>query len=524
MQQFRRLKKKRNYPAFPQDKSNPGTFDEEGKAEDSENVELEYGTMPGSWASYEAERQKENEQKGNGVYPDGAYEPKSGAYFGALNSGYNRSSENNSGWQNGGWQNGGWQNGGWQNNSQWQNERARKTDRKKKFVLYGILAAIVLAVVIFSVVGAVRMFNDMLDELANTPPASGQQGGGEQSGGSGQSGGAPSSGNPSGSQSSGNNNLQNGDFSLEQASPDDKGYKLSDVYKATESTVVAIRSSIGSGSGVIISKDEKNEPGYYVVTNNHVIVGATDMKVTLSNGSVYDAELVGRDANTDLAVLKIVTTDTLKVATLGKSDELLVAEEVLIIGNPLGTLGGTATNGIVSAKGRKLTIDGFQMSLIQTNAAINGGNSGGGMFNTSGQLVGIVNAKYVSEEIEGIGFAIPIDTAAPIITALINNGYVEGRSNLGIELVEGSTQISKVWAGSDAEAAGLKAGDVIYALNVNGVAVTNDDISKHGSLSAYLNTLNIGDYVVIVVRQYSMGYPIGQKDYPVTITQYTGDK
>ncbi len=469
--------------------------------------ELEYGTMPGSWASYEAEQRKTGGM-GNGVYPDDGRMSR-GSYFGM----YNGSPYGQNPWQSG-----------------YPGSSPQKPKDKKRLVLYGVLGAVALVLMVAVFIAGFQLFNRMLDGMGSNLPSTGEQsgsgqGGGTQGGSGGQSGGAQSGGSVNSTPNAGTEHLQNGSFSLEQVTAEEH-YKYSTVYQLTESSVVAIKSSIGSGSGVIISKDEKNNDGYFIVTNNHVIEGGTDIKVTLSNGAVYDAILIGRDENTDLAILKILAAD-LKVAAVGKSTDLLVAEEVLIIGNPLGTLGGSATNGIISAKNRTLSIDGYEMSLLQTNAAINGGNSGGGMFNMSGQLVGIVNAKYVAEEIEGIGFAIPIDTAKPIIEDLINFGYVKGRPNLGIEKVAYSTKIvgrqyltgwwiEEITAGSDAEAAGLVLNDIIARLTVNGVEYSGDALSEFLSAQKY-KTLKIGDVLEFYVYRYSSN---GYHSVPVTVTEY----
>lgn len=186
--------------------------------------------------------------------------------------------------------------------------------------------------------------------------------------------------------------------------------------------------SSGAGSGVIISKDG------YIVTNHHVIDGASKITVTLRNGTSYTGTLVGTDSQTDIAVIKVDAND-LTPAVFGDSDKLTVGEEAIAIGNPLGKLGGTVTNGIISALDREITIDGQTMRLLQTNAAINPGNSGGGLFNAAGELIGIVNAKSSGSDIEGLGFAIPINTAKEVIEELISNGYVTGRPSMGISLI-----------------------------------------------------------------------------------------
>ena len=170
----------------------------------------------------------------------------------------------------------------------------------------------------------------------------------------------------------------------------------------------------GAGSGVIISDNG------YIITNSHVVDGATEIAVRLSDGKTYLAELIGSDASVDIAVVKINETG-LNFARMGNSADLAVGQSVIAIGNPLGTLGGTVTSGIISAKDREVIIDRYRMTLLQTNAAINPGNSGGGLFDMAGQLIGIVNAKKIDEQIEGLGFAIPIDIAWSAAEKIISN-------------------------------------------------------------------------------------------------------
>lgn len=185
----------------------------------------------------------------------------------------------------------------------------------------------------------------------------------------------------------------------------------------------------GAGSGVIISTDG------YIITNNHVIDGASKITVRLTTGTEYEAVLIGTDSQSDIAVLKVDATG-LPYATIGDSSKLAVGEEVLAIGNPLGSLGGSVTNGIISALDREITIDGQKMQLLQTNAAINPGNSGGGLFNMNGELIAIVNAKSYGDAIEGLGFAIPINYAHEVAQELLKNGYVSGRPAIGISYIE----------------------------------------------------------------------------------------
>ena len=222
------------------------------------------------------------------------------------------------------------------------------------------------------------------------------------------------------------------------------GGSVADVVEAVSGSVVEISvMSVGmpwfgemqfpsSGSGVIISQDG------YIATNNHVIDGANEIKVRLSDGTEYEAVLVGADQETDLAVVK-VDADGLTAVRLGDSDTLKVGETAIAIGNPLGTLGGTVTTGIVSALNREITIDSYMMSLIQTSAPVNSGNSGGGLFNEKGELIGIVNAKSGGTRggttVEGLGFAIPVNTVKKITGDIVEHGYVTGRPELGISIL-----------------------------------------------------------------------------------------
>ncbi len=252
----------------------------------------------------------------------------------------------------------------------------------------------------------------------------------------------------------------------------------------------------GAGSGVILSEDG------YIVTNNHVIEGANTITVKTRDGKSYNAKLIGTDSSTDLAVIKIDATG-LKPAVLGNSSELQVGDTAIAIGNPLGELGGTVTTGIVSALDREVTIDNQTMHLLQTNAAINPGNSGGGLFNDQGELIGIVNAKSSGSNIEGLGFAIPIDRAKDVITSLIDNGYVKGRASLGVTLTTGTTNnplsnesstqvyIIEVQEGS-ARKAGLQAGDQI-------LKVDDTDVEEIADVKTAVNSHKAGETMNITI-------------------------
>ncbi len=250
--------------------------------------------------------------------------------------------------------------------------------------------------------------------------------------------------------------------------------------------------SQGAGSGVIIHADG------LIVTNHHVIAGVDTIYVRLINGNTYEAYLRGSDEENDIAVLKIMPIETLTVAKLGCSAALAVGETVFAIGNPLGELGGTVTDGIISATQRDVEIEeGIVMTLLQTNAAINAGNSGGGLFNLAGELVGVVNAKYSATGVEGLGFAIPTDAALVSINALIAYGYIPGRPSLGVELSETNvwlygrpTSIPYVYDARDSEQ--LKDGDYIY--KIGGVEVTS-----LGELKRALRNYRVGDTISMTV-------------------------
>lgn len=190
----------------------------------------------------------------------------------------------------------------------------------------------------------------------------------------------------------------------------------------------------GTGSGVVISDDG------YIVTNAHVLQSDGYHQIITYDDKTYNAKIIGRDTKTDIAILKVEAA-TLQAATLGDSDEVVVGEQVMAIGNPAG-LSGSVTDGIVSAVNRKIKADstGFEMNCIQTNADISPGNSGGALVNMYGQVIGITSSKYVSSSYEGLGFAITINDALPVIEELINQGYIAGRFRIGIQLIDMSDE------------------------------------------------------------------------------------
>ena len=260
----------------------------------------------------------------------------------------------------------------------------------------------------------------------------------------------------------------------------------------------------GAGSGVIISSDG------YILTCDHVVSGASNITVTIGDKD-YPATVVGEDSTSDIAVIKI-DADGLTPAIVGDSDKLAVGDNVLAVGNPLGELGGTVTSGIVSALNRSVSIQSSSsvntMSLIQMDASVSPGNSGGGLFNMNGELIGIVNAKSSSSDAEGLGFAIPINDAIKVAQDLLENGYVTGRPYMGITYLavtdaQTAAQLGvnaygiyvvDVVSGGPADKAGLKAGDRI-------VSIDNTEVAQKTDLGTLMQEHSAGDTLSITVAR-----------------------
>lgn len=255
----------------------------------------------------------------------------------------------------------------------------------------------------------------------------------------------------------------------------------------------------GAGSGVIV-----NEAGY-IVTNYHVIEGAKKVTVTLHNGDSYNASIVGGDDDNDLAVLKI-NAKNLTVATLGDSSKVAVGDLAVAIGNPLGQLGGTATTGIISALDRTLTIENRTLTLMQTDAAINPGNSGGGLFNGAGELIGIVDAKTSATGVEGLAFALPINTLKDEVNDLIEDGKVSGKPSIGISIYDISDENAQYYnldgagvyiaevTGDNAKKAGFKKMDRV-------ISIDGEEINQSSDLIARVRKHKIGDTVEVTVER-----------------------
>lgn len=262
-------------------------------------------------------------------------------------------------------------------------------------------------------------------------------------------------------------------------------------------------SPASEGSGIIMSEDG------YIITNAHVVEGATSLKVMTSDGETYEAQLVGSDTVTDLAVVKIDATG-LTAAEFGSSEDLRVADKVMAIGNPGGhELSSSVTIGYVSALNRAIANNttGYTMEYIQTDAAINPGNSGGALINEYGQVVGINSAKISATGYEGLGFAIPIDTAQPIISDLIQYGYVKDRAVLGIsgQFIDSMTgrfyglpqgEYVAQLNSSEAQASGLQVGDVITAID-------GQQLDSESTLRSAILSKKPGDTVTLQVYRSS---------------------
>lgn len=299
-------------------------------------------------------------------------------------------------------------------------------------------------------------------------------------------------------------------------SDEEDALSLQDIYSTVIDSVVSISSmtssGTSSGTGIIMSSDG------YVITNHHVITGALVISVLTNDNQEFEAALVGSDEMSDLAVLKIDARG-LQAAEFGDSSKLRVGDSVVAIGDPLGVqLRGTMTNGIISAINRDLTVGDRTMTLIQTNAALNNGNSGGPLINCYGQVIGINTVKMSSyytatASVEGLGFAIPISVAKPIIDELIENGYVAGRPAIGISgdslpsyyrtyyrLPDG-VYVTSVNEGSDAKAKGIREGDIVTAIN-------GERISSIDELNTVKNQYAAGDEVTLTVYRSGTYYEV----------------
>lgn len=302
-------------------------------------------------------------------------------------------------------------------------------------------------------------------------------------------------------------------------------YAIANAAKKASPSVVAITTEVvtyggfygnyvseGAGSGVIYSENG------YIITNNHVIENADTVKVTLVNGDTHDATVIGADAITDIAVLKI-EADGLCAAT-SNVDELQVGQPVIAIGNPMGTLSGTVTSGIVSALSRIISVENISMELLQFDAAVSPGNSGGGLFDINGNLIAIVNAKSSGDGIEGISFAIPVARALDITKQFIEKGYISGRPSLGVkaesitstnyesfrdsELWSYATIGTRIYPGvyvTESQSVTYADNEAAFQFGDRITQVGNTEIAEASDLKAALSAYKIGDTVTVRVAR-----------------------
>ena len=309
---------------------------------------------------------------------------------------------------------------------------------------------------------------------------------------------------------------------------DGKVYTASEIYANNINSVVAIQTEVvttnifgqkiagaAAGSGFIISENG------YVLTNAHVVDGASSIKVIMSDKTEYKATIVGSEEESDVAVLKIESENKFTPVILGDSDKMIIGEDIVAIGNPLGELTFSITKGIVSALNRSIQVDSYTtLNMFQVDCAVNEGNSGGPIFNMYGEVIGIVSAKYASSTIEGLGFCIPINDVSNIVTELIDYGKVTNKAYMGIsvtdvdekmvsqyKMVKGA-YVASVEKGSCAEKAGLKIGDIIVKFDDKEVKSVSELLSFKKAYragdSAKLQIWRSGEYkdITIVFDEY----------------------
>lgn len=311
---------------------------------------------------------------------------------------------------------------------------------------------------------------------------------------------------------------QQGSMPMPSGSPEQEGEKkvyanFSEVYGVVADSVVDIdvfsSNKKASGSGVIIREDG------HIITNYHVVENFSEIVVRLRDGSEYSAFYIGGDAKYDIAVIKInpIPNAELVVPAFGKSSEIKVAEDVIAIGNPLGMLSGTVTKGIISAEIRKIRTDFYPMDYLQIDAPINNGNSGGAVFNLSGELIGIVTAKvndfmYGNQtvSVEGLGFAIPIDVALRCAQDLIQYGYVTGEPELGISIGSNNSGVVITESRNDQ----LRVNDKIVAIN-------DKEVKSMEDIYFVTDRMEIGDEIKLTVRR---GYSQSTFDVVITVEEY----
>lgn len=392
------------------------------------------------------------------------------------------------------------------------NDKGKKPKKKRNrglFVFTSIICAVLaVGIISFSVYGIYSAF---------WSPKQNSTSQGSTSSGSSDNFGLSLNDKPQGSESS---TSANGKLSSEEVAEKVRPCVVGIIQYTARGSYMPTQS--GQGSGIIMSDDG------YIITNAHVINGADIVSVILYNDEEYEAKIIGMDTRTDLAVLKIDASN-LTYAEFGNSEQLKVGEQVIAIGNPGGiTLAGSVTQGIVSAVNRTISTDSGDLTCIQTDAAINPGNSGGALVNMYGQVIGINSAKIAETGYEGIGFAIPINDAKPIVDDLINVGHVTGRVKIGItvntinELVANrygvpvGVQVQEIESTSDAAAKGLQVGDIIT--EINGTKITESQ-----NLTDEIQKYKAGEQVTLTIFRRFENNSDKTLSIKVTLQEDTGD-
>ncbi|MBP5312615.1 MAG: trypsin-like peptidase domain-containing protein [Clostridia bacterium] len=324
-------------------------------------------------------------------------------------------------------------------------------------------------------------------------------------------------------------NSGSADARFKRGSASEESFSAVEIYRDNINSVVGIRSeskstnifgqttvNASSGTGIVLTGDG------YILTNNHIIEDGTTFKVTLYNGATYDAVIIGAEKSNDVAVLKIDAND-LQPAVFGYTPEVVVGEDVIVVGNPLGELTFSLSRGVVSALNRAINEDGTPIIVFQIDAAVNEGNSGGPAFDSRGHVIGMVTAKVKSSQVEGIGFCIPVNDALNVASQLIDYGFVKGKGALGIAAATayrqsfwGSTRVDGAYvnyviAGSAAEKAGLAEGMLI-------TEVDSTEITTPSELEVVIRGKPAGSTVVIKGQNSS-----GSFEVTVVLDEYTPD-
>lgn len=388
--------------------------------------------------------------------------------------------------------------------------------KKKTTIL--ILVSVLCLVAVFST-GCLSLYNNGAEWF---------YGNGEITGQSGEDSSVNSTAVPEGTQSGDVESSGKPVTKFEQSSSLDKdALTVSEVYAKNVNSVVGITTkgkttnifgqqstTASTGTGFILSKDG------YIATNYHVVEGGDSFNVALYNGTSYEATLKGYDAGNDVALLKI-EADGLSPATMGDSNEIVVGEDVVVIGNPLGELTYTLTRGVVSALNRAINTDGTPINMFQIDAAVNAGNSGGPAFDATGNVIGMVTAKYADETIEGLGFCIPVNDVIKIANELVTYGYVRGKAALEVGVQDaysnsfwGTTRVSGAYVshvikGGCADKAGIKQGSLINYVN-------NTVITGAEDMNTVLRSFSKGE--TVTVRGY---YNNRSFEIKLTLSEYS---